>query len=313
MGGIDLREPPHVTFVAFSGKDSGVVRELARSSFSLARTSPTALIDVLTDTDDMAAQITAAGLPPRAKVRQVQRDAVAHRFRAFGLRRFSHHSGLGGYSKLIVADLLQPAVNATIVVDTDTLFVSDVAPLWALRLRLARDGALLAAKRLSTGGACLRGQRINSGVVLMDLRRMRQTNFTSSLLSRVARLGRGGVPARECGKMVRNDTLAAGDQELLSFGCLHAGPAACLPLPALMHQDKCDGFSGGRAAVVLHFNCRGKIPLDCPTPDCNRLARDFESQAGRAPGRGLAAWRSKNAPVEVKHLPGVGTHGSRPH
>ena len=113
---------------------------------------------------------------------------------------------------------------------------------------------------------------------------------------------RGGVPARECGKMVRNSsrgrdsssrdggggglTLAAGDQELVSFACLQT--RLCRPLPAHMHQDKCDGFAGGgggggggsgsgaAAALIYHFNCRGSPEAHCPSAECREVAREHE-------------------------------------
>jgi hypothetical protein len=357
-----MHEPPHVTFVAFDGKDRAA-QEVALAAFSLSRVSyvspmnaapqpgsqlpystrtarrPRTTMHVLTDTASMARQLVAADLPPAARVRQIDREYVLRRFDAFGIRKFAHHSGLGGYSKLLIAELLPPRLNASILVDTDTVFVADVAPLWALRHRLARSGAALAAKRLSTGGTCLRGQRLNSGVVLMDLQRMRATNWTETLLARLARLGRGGVPARLCGKsapaprsadrsaplqqqrargpprrfpterasppraahtrgpphahlhtcahssswlgaVLRNNgsTLAAGDQELVSYGCLQAGAHACQPLPAAMHVDKCDGFAGAGRAIVVHFNCGGSAPSSCPTPGCSRIVRDFASR-----------------------------------
>jgi lipopolysaccharide biosynthesis glycosyltransferase len=160
---------PHVTFVAFGGKDRGLAHELARSAFSLTRTTPSVAFDILTDGPELAEQLAAASVPSRARVHQLTREAVLRRFHAHGLYRFAHHSGLGGYAKLLLAELLPADVSSTILVDTDTLFVADIAPLWALRHRLAASGGVLAAKRLSTGGACLRGQRLNSGVVLMDV------------------------------------------------------------------------------------------------------------------------------------------------
>ena len=255
----------------------------------------------------MAAQLEDAGLTsPPAEIQVVDRAAMLKRFAAFGLRRMAHHSGLGGYTKLLVADLLPSSINATIVLDADTLasdsipdvefsvfaalpaltvqkrlsattvaqFVADVAHIWDLRRTLLGGGAVLAAKRLSTGGACLHGERVNSGLVLMDLRRMRSDNWTGGMMRRVAQLGRGNVPARRCGKMVRNGTLVAGDQELLSFGCL-TRRGACARLPDHQHQDKCDGMVGARA-VVLHFNCKGQPPRDCPSSGpCTRLSREY--------------------------------------
>ena len=274
---VDLRAPPHITFVAFEGKDRGVIRELALSAFSLSRTTPSATMHILTDTAVMAARLREAHLPPGANIKRVDREAVLRKFEAFGLYRFSHHSGLGGYSKLILADLLPDDLQSTVLVDTDTVFVADVAPMWALRKTLASRGSVLAAKRLSTGGVCLRGQRINSGVVLMDLQRMRKTNWTGTLLERVR--GLRGQPARQCGKMLRgNDTLAAGDQELLSFGCLQAGSSACIPLQSSYHQDKCDGFVSTHNPIVIHFNCNAKAKgqFRCPTSECSRIVSEFE-------------------------------------
>lgn len=253
--------PPHVTYVAFRGKDNCAL-EVARSAFSLIQFSQAVLIHVLTDDDAMDAKLRQYGLMT-ATVQFVQRPSVLSHFEAFGLYKMAHHSGLGGYCKLLIAELLPPTVKATIVLDADTMVVDDIARLWALRQTLLGsprrsvegdgNGAVLAAKRLSTGGICLRGQRINSGVVLMNLQRMRERNWTSHLLRRISLLGVGHVPARACGKMVRNGSLAAGDQELLSFGCLKAHGNACLALPDGLHQDKCDGMTGGARALILHF------------------------------------------------------------
>lgn len=257
--------PPHVTYVAFRGKDK-VALEVSRSAFTLLRFSRTARVHILTDDPTMDQQLQHYGTSDsRVFVQILNRADVLNRFAAFGLKKMAHHSGLGGYCKLIIADLLPISVEATLVLDSDTLLVNDVAMLWGLRRSILRPrrgtgvedsgggGAVLAAKRLTTGGVCLRGQRINSGVVLMNLRRMRQLNWTGTLLRRIQQLGVGNVPARACGKMVRNGSIAAGDQELLSFGCLRAYRGACVPLPEGMHQDKCDGMGGGTHALVLHF------------------------------------------------------------
>ena len=266
---------PHVTYLAFQGKDSSVALEVGRSAYSLHKFSPAAQITVLTDSHAIARQL------PTYNVSVISMDATRERFARFGLTKFSHHSGLGGYSKILVAELLPEHVKATIVLDSDTLVVSDIARLWNLRQRLfaakSGGGALLAAKRLSTGGACFKGLRINSGVLLLDVDQMRKTNWTSTLLERVAWLGRGNVPARQCGKLVRNrSTLAAGDQELLSYGCLRAARGTCAALPDAMHQDRCDGISGGDRAVILHFNCRARLPDDCPSSGpCQSLVREF--------------------------------------
>lgn len=284
----DAHAHTHVTYVAFSGRDD-VVREVGRSAFSLLRASRSARVHVLTDDSRMRKALLAAGLPSQATVQDVARSLVLARLGAFGLRKLGHHSGVGGYAKLLVAELLPPTIHATIVLDSDTIVVADTWPLWAsLKAEGISAGAtrgVLAAKRLRTGGACLRGQRLNSGVVVMDLALMRARNWTGRLLERIAALGRPNVPARSCGKMVRNGSLVAGDQELLSYACLKA-PGSCVALPDGMHQDKCEGLSGGRRAIVLHFNCGGDAPGSCPgSGPCARVAQEYARLYG-------VAWRA---------------------
>ena len=269
---VDDSVPPHVTYLAFKGRED-VVRELGLSAWSLSRVSRRAAITILTDEPSMEPRLQAVGLPAIAQVQLVNRSALLDRFASYGLRRMTHHSGVGGYSKLLVADLLARSIDHTIVMDTDTLTVRDLAPLWRLRHRLARGGSVLAARRLTSGGACLRGQRIQSGVVLMSLRRMRAVHWTDQLLARVAGLGRPGVPARACGKLVRNDTLVASDQELLSYACLAS--RACEPMPTELHQDKCDGMMGGADVLIFHFNCRGNPKAHCPNAACTSLAKEY--------------------------------------
>ena len=269
---------PHVTYLAFEGRDASVADEVGLSAYSVQRMAPGTAVTVLTDSWRMADQLSMR-VPKHVKVTIIDHRTTASYFRRVGLVKMAHHSGLGGYSKLIVDKLLPSDLNATIVLDSDTLLVDDILPVWRLRERFFRQGALLMAKRITSGGACLKGQRINSGVLLLDLERMRRTNWTDVLLERIAWLGRGNVPARLCGKMVRNrSTLAAGDQELLSYGCLQAGKGTCAALPHGMHQDKCDGIEGGSRAVILHFNCRGSVPGDCPlSGPCRALVHDFQA------------------------------------
>ena len=186
-----------------------------------------------------------------------------------------------------VAELLPPTIHATIVLDSDTIVVADT---WRCGRRKAEGisaGPATTSLRqtAAAGGACLRGQRLNSGVVVMDLALMRARNWTGRLLERIAALGRPNVPARSCGKMVRNGSLVAGDQELLSYAYLKA-PGSCVALPDGMHQDKCEGLSGGRRAIVLHFNCGGDAPGSCPgSGPCARVAQEYARLYG-------VAWRA---------------------
>ena len=96
-------------------------------------------------------------------VQLIQRDWVIQRLASFGLHRLEHHSGLGGYSKMLAADLLPPMLNHTILVDTDSMFGADVAALWGFLGRLP-ERQVLAAKRIAKQeGSCLHGQREGAG------------------------------------------------------------------------------------------------------------------------------------------------------
>ena len=265
---------PHVTYLAFGGNDQFVAQEVGRSAFSVSRSTVGASFTVLVDAESSRERLLQVGLPASAQIQLVHRAAVSQRFQDVGLMKGAHHSGWGGYAKLLIPELLPTTIEATIIMDSDTINARDLGAMWALRTQLDERGSVLAAKRLQTGGACLHGERINSGVVLMDLRRARQMNWTRSfVLDRIAHLGRARLPARECGKMIRNGTMMAGDQELLSYACLKS--RACLALPAVMHQDKCDGWSHSNSALIYHFNCHGRPESDCPTTACTRLAREW--------------------------------------
>ena len=150
---------------------------------------------------------------------------------------------------------------------------------------------MLAAKRIARQeGSCLHGERLNSGVVLMNLRRMRLTRWTDQLLGHAARLSARVTPARECGNMVRNGTVRAGDQELLGLACFKAA-GECVSLPPRFHQDKCEGMARSDA-VIYHFNCKSRPETHCPRGSCMRLALEFAVAS-----RDLASRRPRGALV----------------
>ena len=108
----------------------------------------------------------------------------------------------------------------------------------------------------------------------MNLRSMRRSNWTGRLLAHAAHLNAFHRPARECGNMVRNGSIRAGDQEILGLAC-YKSIGSCASLPARFHQDKCEGMGGRAEAVIFHFNCRGSPERNCPTGACSRLAAEF--------------------------------------
>ena len=158
----------HVTFFSFAGGND-VVREVSRSIFSLSRVcSRPPEVLVLTDMVGIQSRLRTTFQAPwggprltamQVSVELIQRDWVRHRLASFGLHRLGHHSGWGGYSKMIAADLLPSTLNHTILVDTDSIFGADIAGLWAFLGRLP-ERQVLAAKRIAKQeGSCLHGQR----------------------------------------------------------------------------------------------------------------------------------------------------------
>lgn len=280
----------HVTYMAFSGGDN-TVREVGLSAYSLSRvsTEPTEVV-VLTDTEHMRRSLSHT-LANHASslswsVSLMQREQLVRRFASFGLRRVMHHSGWGGYAKLVAAELLPATLNYTLLVDTDTVFAADVSGLWTFMLRSTRR-AVLAAKRIARQeGSCLHGQRINSGVLAMNLRRQRQLNWTGRLLAHAAYLSAHSVPARHCGKMVRNGTVRAGDQELLGLACFRA-LGECVALPPRFHQDRCEGIALPNG-VIFHFNCGARPDSHCPRGSaCLDMATEFAIAEARLRSRGV--------------------------
>ena len=134
----------HITFFGFAGSDH-VAKEITRSVYSLARVcrrgQPRVL--VITDSADLQLEMRSAfhglgtmlasksAVTPDIRIDLVRREWVTNRFAESGLHRLAHHSGWGGYSKMIAADLLPRSLNFTLLIDTDTIFAADIGQLWA--------------------------------------------------------------------------------------------------------------------------------------------------------------------------------------
>lgn len=124
-----------------------------------------------------------------------------------GLVEFNHHSSWFGYTKLWLPRLL-PDVEWALFIDTDTMFLRDPWELLDTRLAMTAEQDVSAAYLPGAGFTI----RINSGVVLMSLTRLRARGWESALLSAISR-NRGwpaGLPIAASAKVqVRGKGAAA--------------------------------------------------------------------------------------------------------
>ena len=142
-----------------------------------------------------------------------------HRFDAVGAGRFA---------KPVLAELsvVPRCLEHVLVLDTDVLAGRDLSQLWLRGFSAFGPSQLLMAKLHQVGDlwtayggqkACekLRDATINSGVMLLDLGRMRRTRWVAHVMSQ---LSSNRTDAEHCA-LVRNGTLCSGDQLVLSAAC----------------------------------------------------------------------------------------------
>jgi len=254
-----------------------LVVQVGRSAVSLLCTAraPIVNITVLSDSHAVHQQLRRmldnASCPGSVAVTNYSLDArhisiehIVGRFKQLGIARVGHHSSWGGYAKLLVAELVP--VAATLVVDTDTLFARDAtSTVWPQLARFAPQ-QLLAARGLRSKHGCVGPpHRLNSGVMLLDLQRMRAARWVDSLLALPRAIADGDHGLAPCRKMVEVQAgntrspglkMVYGDQEFISVGCMRS-PGACGALPPAAHYDWCDRGSSGWApgGTIYHFNC----------------------------------------------------------
>ena len=138
------------------------MRETARVMVSLHRATRAAALLVVTNAVSLELQfrnVFRRSWEGRdGGVLLVKTHAVVARFASAGLHRGLHHSGWGGYAKMIAADILPLELSATLIVDTDCLFAANPEPIWGL-LRQLEGPRILAAKYISPKeGSCLLGR-----------------------------------------------------------------------------------------------------------------------------------------------------------
>mmetsp|Transcript_99125 Transcript_99125/g.314684 ORF Transcript_99125/g.314684 Transcript_99125/m.314684 type:complete len:794 (+) Transcript_99125:465-2846(+) len=138
----------------------------------------------------------ADGADPLRGVRFDYVDFATHpRFRAY-LRRYPRGCAFGAAGQAILArvvchELLPPDVDRVIALDLgDVLVLDDIRELWDVGDRLREHHLMAAAHAVSL-------HHVNGGVVLYDVRRMRDRNFTLDTL-RAARHGARRDPDGAC-------------------------------------------------------------------------------------------------------------------
>lgn len=271
---------PHVTYFALSGGEDAAMTEFTLSAFSLCKIDPSVRILLLTDQQQLAPRAIARlntecwdGKEPQAYVKMIHPKQLRSRFHEVGFTKFSHHSGLGGYAKVLAAELIPDTIDRTIVVDTDTVFNNNVKNMWNT-FNSFPSGQVLAAKPIYETRCFKAGERLNSGVVLMDLNAMRKSNWTQYVLDKTAALR---SDTSECASCVKGETLVCGDQDLASFACQQQ-KGACGHLEPEFHCDHCmdhaDGWHKASNIVVYHFNCGAKY-YKCPGKTCQHMVTEF--------------------------------------
>lgn len=276
----------HVTYVALSGGGDHVLREMSLSVFSLCRLHPSVRVLVITDEEKSAVAKEAISKISEAcwntteseklSMVVVNRPEVQSFFSVHNYTNFGHHSGLGGYAKIFVQKIIPASIDRTIVLDTDTVFNSDIEELWS-QFDNFGPGQVLAGKKLGEVGSrafkCIKGgNRINSGVVLMDLKRMRSTNWADFVVGE-------GKKCSEC--VGQHGTMLCGDQEFVSFGCQQRS-GACAGLDGKFNND----YAGAKRRwadnsaniVIYHFNGHARVfSRPCPGIECRAAIKEWKS------------------------------------
>lgn len=313
---------PHVTYLALSGGGDDVIHEAARSAFSLCLLTWNVSVLLVTNRPDLAAMAEdrlAAACARQHAARQVTvlnlpDETVLATLRRFNFTRmWGHHSGPGGFAKLVPTDWLPATVDRTLIVDTDTLFNDDATRLWRRGFRAFHRQQVAALTPFHKQGfGCVRtpmtqrlfNQRFNSGVQLLDVSKMRSSRWGEAVGDALGGIRR--LPLEHgCSFFAQRDTLCVNDQELLSWSCVR-NPRACGDLPPWAHVDGCGNANAprarmGRGATIHHFNCQKPVGDWRCDQGCKAVLRSFRELVvkrgwraeQRYDKRSVAAWQSK--------------------
>ena len=315
---------PLFGYFAFSGGESTVVTEGLRSAFSGCRMMPRASFMLLVDTEAAYHQATAAlplvcpqhyhhrENPMRACTSEgmgygaagdgekrggvcahlAKRSAVWGVWTKSGFNRSYHQSGLGGYAKIVAsADGVLPAwTEQLVVLDTDTFFNQDYSSTWyeTAKTLQSHPGALLSAKQFNLHnnlGQCFKGHHVNSGVMHMDLKRMREARWAESVVSVAADLRGKPTCFQDIGQswtngFVNEDVICSGDQEILSLACGRHADRCLLTLEGRHNNEMCAAPNKRlpHGQVIYHYNCwPSETEIICPEEHCRQMVQQWSA------------------------------------
>jgi len=275
---------------------------------------------VLLLTNNSTRSVIQDSYPDLAARVQFQTITISRVLDRLGLNASANPNFMPWHATLVIADLVPQELRQTIMIDLDVHFSPVFSPrclaqVWSQFL----PGEVLAASEIPPIHPCGGRPRLNSGVVLMDLRQMRQHNWTgwirremSAMLANPMRVQRDGYrvflrrqgtghkPERrqiDCTVAGSGGSLAEafGDQDWLSHMCNYdEGIGRCRVLPAWVHSDRCTAV---RRTSLLHYNCG-------PRPDlCRHTVGDYSLS--------MATYQSALDQAQRKRLQGIEAHKKR--
>lgn len=182
---------------------------------------------------------------PGRDIRVLPHAADVSAYKDFPAWRGNHTA----YVRLALQDLL-PEEDFVVYTDVDTLWLRDVTALWALRsdrhllwavpdgsgLRHYGSGDIRAADFADLGETVSPDDYFCSGLLLMNLRRLRTERFTACCAKTLRRFGRA---------------LAFPDQDLYNLLC--PPPKTCLLDPMWGEFSSAYGLRGTKAPRVIHY------------------------------------------------------------
>ncbi len=203
------------------------------------------VFDAGLEAEDLAALERLPARFPGREIRVLTHALDASAYGDFPAWRGSHVA----YARLALQDLL-PEEDFVVYTDTDTLWLRDVAELWARRsdrhllwavpdgsgLRHYSSGTVRAAELARHGGTVRPEGYFCSGLLMMNLRRLRAEGFSARCAEALRRFGA---------------TLAFPDQDLCNLLC--PPPETCLLDPMWGEFSVAYGLRGIGTPRVIHY------------------------------------------------------------
>ncbi|KAG4072697.1 hypothetical protein HA402_001809 [Bradysia odoriphaga] len=171
-----------------------------------------------------------------------------------------HYSGVYGLLKLMLPEALQN-IDKVLVLDTDITFLTDVSNLWQnfdkfnghQMLGLVENQSDMYTKLWVTGARPWPaiGNGFNTGVILMDLKRIRDRNFFSMWMATCEKLLIEYRQVRTADQDIINATIKDNAPIVFTLDCTWN-----VQLSDHTRSDQC--YGDGKTIQILHWNSRHK-------------------------------------------------------